>query len=68
MNIEALRVSRGLTQEQLAREVSVSRSTVAMWESGKSNPTAKKMPKLASVLECTVDELLTGESTTAHAK
>lgn len=49
-----------LTQEQLARDLGVRRSTVAMWETGKAMPRAALLPKLADILGCTVDELLRG--------
>lgn len=58
MNIKNLRVSRGLTQEMLAVQVDVERSTVAMWESGVSKPRADTLVQLAKVLDCTVDDLL----------
>ena len=58
MNIEALRLSKSLTQKELADTLGVSRSTVAMWESGRASPTAKKMTAIAGVFGCTVDELL----------
>ena len=48
----------GMTQEALAARLGVDRSTVTKWETGFSNPTAAKLPKLAAILNCTVDELL----------
>jgi transcriptional regulator with XRE-family HTH domain len=52
------RRSKNLTQQQLGDIMGVKRSTVAMWESGASLPRADLLPKLASTLGCTVDELL----------
>jgi transcriptional regulator with XRE-family HTH domain len=60
MIIKEKRIAAGLTQEVLARMLGVSQATVAMWETGKSLPRAEMLIKLASVLNCTVDELLTG--------
>ena len=48
MNFKQHRVSNNLTQEQVAQDVGVQRTTVAMWESGKSRPRAELLPKLAS--------------------
>lgn len=59
-NIQQIRRRCGINQEELALELSVDRSTVAKWETGKSLPRAEMLIKLASVLNCTVDELLTG--------
>jgi transcriptional regulator with XRE-family HTH domain len=44
--VRSLRAARGLTQEQLAREVGVTFSTVNCWEPGKHRP----IPSLASRL------------------
>lgn len=58
MNIGLVRKSRLMTQAEVAKRLGVSRTTVTMWESGKSLPRGKTLIKLASVLECTVDELI----------
>ncbi len=57
MNIKEKRVSKNLTQEVLGGRVGVTRSTVAMWETGKAIPSADKLPKLAEIFGCTIDEL-----------
>ena len=57
MNIKSLRVSKNLTQEELAKALGVVRTTVAMWELGKAMPPSNKLPDIAKVLECSVDEL-----------
>lgn len=56
--IKALREKARITQEQLAATIGVGRTAVAMWESGDSLPRADKLPELARILDCTVDELL----------
>lgn len=43
-DIKAARARQGLTQEQLARKLGVSWSTVARWECGLSRPS----PRMAS--------------------
>lgn len=57
MNIETLRVSKNMTQEQLAEQLGIARSTVAMWESGEAMPRSDKLPELAKILNCSIDEL-----------
>lgn len=47
-----------LTQNELAKQLNVSRTAVAMWESNAVLPQAKKLPRIAAILGCTVDELL----------
>lgn len=57
MNIGKIRMSRTLSQNEVAKLLDVSRSTVAMWETGKAAPTADKLPKLAEVLKCSIEDL-----------
>jgi transcriptional regulator with XRE-family HTH domain len=53
-----LRVSRGLTQRQLAEKIGVGRTTVGMYESGLREPSCEIAQRLAAVLSTTVDYLL----------
>lgn len=57
MSIASLRQSKGLTQQNLADELNINRSTVAMWEAGESFPRADKLPILARILGCTINDL-----------
>lgn len=45
------RISAGLTQDELAQSVGVTRSTIARLETGESNPTVETLKKLAGVLD-----------------
>ena len=53
-----LRVSRGMTQEELAECLSVSRQSVSKWEMGQSLPAIDKAIKLAELYGITLDALL----------
>lgn len=57
MRIRELRERRGLTLTQLANAMEVDIAAAVRWESGKRNPRADKLPRLAEVLGCTIDEL-----------
>lgn len=57
-SIKSHRDKAGLTQEQLAKELSVTQQAIAKWETGDSLPRADKLIKLAEILDCTVEELL----------
>ena len=57
MSIASRRQSKGLTQQNLTDELKINRSTVAMWEAGESFPRADKLPILARILGCTINEL-----------
>lgn len=61
MEIKKKRESAGLTQRMLSEKMGVSRTTVAMWESGAASPSAEKLPKLARILGCTIDALFEGQ-------
>lgn len=57
MNIKQLREKAGLNQQQVAEKLSIDRSSIAKWETGEAMPTADKLPQLATILNCTIDEL-----------
>ena len=59
--IAEARKSRGITQRQLADELSVSDKTISKWECGKGLPEVSLMLPLCGALNITVNELLTGE-------
>jgi len=61
MLLKTLRESKNLTQEDIARVLGVGRTAVAMWETGKAMPTADKLPELARILGCTIDDLFRTE-------
>ncbi len=55
--IKEFREHRELSQRDLANYLGVDQSAVAKWETGVSLPSADKLPKLAQLLGCTIDEL-----------
>ncbi|MBQ8682942.1 MAG: phosphoglucosamine mutase [Clostridia bacterium] len=65
--IAALRVEAGLSQEQLAAELAVSRQSVSKWESGQSLPEIGKVVQLAGLFHVTTDDLLREEIPLAPA-
>lgn len=52
------RKSAGITQEQAATALNVTQGAVYQWETGKSKPAVDKLPALAKLYGCTVDDLL----------
>ena len=54
----ALRTEKGLSQEDLAEQMGVSRQSVSKWETGQSVPDLDKIIKLADLFGVTVDELV----------
>lgn len=59
VNIQRTRQAAGLTQEQVAEAVGVSRQTVAKWESGETSPDLEHASALADALSTTLDGLVT---------
>ena len=66
MRIAELRKAAGKTQDQLAREMGVSRSSVAMWEVGAISPATEKLPQLADILGRSIDELFRAKVNPCH--
>ena len=52
--IKKARIEKGLTQEELAKLMDVTRNAIGSYENGRALPTAKNMPKLASFLGVSV--------------
>ncbi len=59
--LQQLRKQKGLTQDELARELYVSRAAVSKWESGRGYPGIDSLKAIAAFFSVTVDELLSGE-------
>ena len=57
-NLMFMRHKNGYTMEALAEIISVSRQTVAKWESGESYPDIMNCMKLATLYKITLDELV----------
>ena len=59
-NIKKLRTSQGLTQDQLAERLFVTRQTVSNWERGASQPDLEQLEAIAAALGVEVMDLLYG--------
>lgn len=57
-NIKAIRISKGLSQEELAIKLNVVRQTVSKWEQGLSVPDADMLLSLSEAFETPVSTLL----------
>ena len=53
-----LRTAKGLSQEELAAKVYVTRQAVSRWETGLSVPDAEMLVRIAGTLDTTVNDLL----------
>ena len=61
MRVRELLEARGITRVQLADAMGVSTMAVHKWVSGQAYPSADKLPQLARLLNCTIDELFDSE-------
>ncbi len=59
--LQELRKQKGITQEELAEALFVSRTAVSKWESGRGYPNIDSLKALAKFFSVTVDELLSGD-------
>ena len=59
--LQELRKSRGLTQEELAEALFVSRTAVSKWESGRGYPSIDSLKEISKFFSVSIDELLSGE-------
>lgn len=58
--IQHLRKAEGLSQEELADKVGVSRQAVSKWESGQSTPELDKVVMMSDLFKVTTDYILKG--------
>ena len=56
--LQELRKSKGLTQEELAESLFVSRTAVSKWESGRGYPSIDSLKEIARFFSVTIDNLI----------
>jgi transcriptional regulator with XRE-family HTH domain len=59
--LQALRKQKGLTQEELAEVLFVSRTAISKWESGRGYPSIDSLKAVSKFFGITIDELLSGD-------
>lgn len=57
-NLQVLRKMAGMTQEQLAGKLNVSRQTISKWELGEILPEIEKLLELCKTFNCSLDQML----------
>ena len=61
VKLQELRKKKGLTQEELAEAIFVSRTAVSKWESGRGYPSIDSLKSIAKFFSVSIDELLSGD-------
>ena len=59
--LQELRKQKGLTQEELAQALFVSRTAISKWESGRGYPNIDSLKAIAKLFAISIDELLSGD-------
>lgn len=59
--LQELRKNKGLTQEELAEKLYVSRTAVSKWESGRGYPNIDSLKEISMFFSVSIDELLSTE-------
>ena len=56
--LQLLRSKTGMSQEELAERLGISRQSISKWESGQSVPDLKKLIILSEIYNVTIDSLV----------
>ena len=67
-NIKKIRSEKGMTQEQLAESLHVTRQAVSNWEQGKTQPDVETLSAMAEVFDVPVEELIYGNEKHKESK
>lgn len=57
VTLKAARINKGLTQEDVAKAVKVTKKTVGSWETGKTMPKIDKIELLCNLFGCSYDDI-----------
>jgi transcriptional regulator with XRE-family HTH domain len=57
LNIRLYRERANLKQNELADMLHLTQSAIAKWETGEAVPRADKLPQLAKILNCSIEDL-----------
>ena len=66
--LQELRKNKGLTQEELAEALYVSRTAISKWESGRGYPSIDSLKEIAKFFSVTIDELLSSDEVLSIAE
>lgn len=61
MSIKAMRERAGLSQMELAERLGIDQTSIVGWERGKWYPKTSRLKEIATLLNCSLDELLAAD-------
>ena len=59
-SINKLREEKGMTQDELAEKLNVTRQAVSNWETGKTQPDIETLTRLAEIFDVSVERIIYG--------
>lgn len=63
MGFREARLNAGISVREVVAEMGVTDAAIYQWETGATRPRTSMLIKLAKLYNCTVDEMLTDQST-----
>ena len=66
--LQELRKNKGLTQEELAAALYVSRTAVSKWESGRGLPSIDSLKQISAFFDVSIDDLLSADKALSLAE
>lgn len=57
-NLQSLRLQQNVKQITITNILNLSKGCISQWEKGKRTPAIQQLPKLAQVLNCSIEELV----------
>lgn len=66
--LQELRKSKGMTQEELAEVLYVSRTAISKWESGRGTPSIDSLKQISAFFSVSIDDLLSAEKALSLAE
>ena len=66
--LQELRKRTGITQEELAQALFVSRTAVSKWETGRGTPSMESLKQIANLFHITLEQLLSTEEVVVIAE
>lgn len=58
ITLRAARINKGLTQEEVAKALNVTKKTVGSWEKGITKPKLDKIEPLCNLYGCSYDDII----------
>lgn len=58
LNLREIREKKGISQEELAEKLGISRIMIIHYEKGRNYPSLERAVQISNILGCTLDELV----------